>query len=298
MLTTPEGALEIILGAVTPLPLIQTPLMESLGRRLAQDIRADRDQPPTDRSAMDGYAVRAADVRNVPARLEIVGEVAAGSPKQPAVAPPQVRDSNGPALRAALAASGHCADHHRIVPDSPEALLENLESAAAGHDVVLVTGGVSVGKYDLVPDAVRRIGGQVRFHGVSMKPGKPQLYASLDGNRHLFGLPGNPLSALTGFYELALPALRRLSGCPSEDCVRHMRLPLAKPFRAAKGNRTEFILARLRWNGGPAVEPVDSHGSADVVAAALADGVFAVAPGAGQYPEGIDVEFTPWNPAM
>jgi molybdopterin molybdotransferase len=184
------------------------------------------------------------------------------------------------------------------VPDSSEALLEHLESAASDHDVILVSGGLSVGKYDLVPDAVVRIGGQVRFHGVSMKPGMPQLYASLEGNRHLFGLPGNPLSVLTGFYELVLPALRRLSGCPGECCVRHMRLPLAGPFRAAKGNRTEFILARLRWTGGTAVEPIDSHGSADIVAAASADGVFAVAPGAGQYPEGRAVEFTPWKPTL
>ena len=143
---------------------------------------------------------------------------------------------------------------------------------------------------------MKNAGGKIRFHGVAMKPGKPILYATLPGRRHLFGLPGNPLSALTGFYEFALPALRRLSGLPPDRCRPALRLPLRSPL-ASQGGRVRFVLARLFWDeGGPRLEPVDSRSSADLVSGGRADGVIAVPARVIALRAGDVVQFRPWRP--
>jgi len=401
MLITPRRALSIILEHVRPLPSERRSLPRAVGLCLAREVRADRDLPPTDRSAMDGYAVRAADLVRLPRTLRLIGEVAAGSAARPlvrpgtcavvltgAVVPPgadtvvqveqtrrtdggvvffppirrganvrrrgeevrkgrvvlpagtvlgapqiglcasvgkavvrvhrrpraivlctgrelrtagqrvgahQLRDSNGPALSAALAEAGYDSVRHRILPDDPEVLTQALSGAAEEHEVVILTGGVSVGRYDFVPDAVRRAGAVVRFHGVLMKPGKPQLYATLGRKRHVFGLPGNPLSVMVGFHELLLPALRRLSGFPARRCRPVLRLALAADVRA-KGTRAEYQLARLvHSRGGTAVRAIPSRGSADLVAGAKADGVIVVPRNVREIPAGRTVEFRPWR---
>lgn len=401
MLITPKRALGIVLETTRPLEAVNRPLDEAFGYCLARDVRADRDLPPTDRSAMDGFAVRADDVSKCPCELVLVGEVAAGRaclPKVPPgtcvriltgavvppgadtvvkqeetrekngrvtflrpikaglnvrkraeevkkgavvlskgmilgpaqiglcasvgkaavrvhrraaatvlctgeelleagarVAPHQLRDSNGPALRAALANAGYEGATYRIVRDEPRILAAKLAAGAARFDVVIVTGGVSVGKYDFVPEALKRIGARVRFHGVAMKPGRPQLYATLSGNRHIFGLPGNPLSVLTGFHELVLPGLRRMSGFPVQLCRPSYRLPLAREARS-KGGRSRYLPARLiSGRNGQTVCPVKSMGSADLVAGAQADGVFVVPQGVRVLPAGTLVEFRPWR---
>ncbi len=401
MLIAPAEALEAVLRTVVPLPPVDIELYEALGCCLAQDVSADRDQPSTDRSTMDGFAVRAEDTIDPAVTLHLSGEVAAGSPHRPTVRPgtcvatmtgatiatgadavvriedtiqngqgvrvlaavkpganirrrgedcrqgdtvltagtrlwaaqvamaasvgrsdlkvhrrPQVavvctgeelrpvrsqvlpheiRNANGPALHAALSRFGLDDTSSEIVPDTLDILTGRISAAAESHDVVLVTGGVSVGKYDLVPEAVSRVGADIIFHGVSMKPGKPVLYATLDGRRHIFGLPGNPLGVLAGFHELVLPGLRRLCGYPLEACTRHVLLPLAEPFRAARGARTEYVLGHLRWTAGGSIVPIESNGSADIAAASRADGVFAIPPGTGDHREGAIVEFTPWT---
>ena len=397
-----KKALKIVLANVKPLKVSRNPLDEVLGCCLAEDIRADRDLPPTDRSAMDGYAVRAKDLVDCPRELRLVGEVAAGSAKRPkvtagacvriltgasvpggadavvkleetterddfvkflattkvganirkqgeevtkgrvvlckgtvlnpariglcaSVGKPavkvygrpgvavlctgrelrdpgvkvgahQLRNSNGPALRAALKNAGISQIEHQIAPDDPRVLAAKLKSAAARYNVIILTGGVSVGKYDFVPEAVRRIGATVRFHGVAMKPGKPHLYATLSGNRHIFALPGNPLSALTGFGELVLPAIRRLSGLDAESCHVTLKLPLTRPV-TSKAKRTAFVLGKLIWGQkGLRVDPIKSCGSADLVAGAQADGVVLVPKNVRKIAAGELVEFTPWRP--
>ena len=402
MLITPEEALRIVLDRARPLEAASIPLSDALGCYLAEQVCADRDLPPTDRSAMDGYAVLAGDLSQCPRDLRLAGEVAAGGDELPrveqgacvriltgAVIPPgadtvvmveqtrdsgdvvtfleapqlganirrqgeevrqgqtileeaamlgptqiglcasvgkdavsvhgrprptvlctgeelrevdesveahQLRDSNGPALCAALAEAGYRGTGRQIVRDDLDLLAGKIEAAAIDHDVVIVTGGVSVGKYDFVPDAVKRLGAAVHFHGVDMKPGKPQLYATLDGDRHLFGLPGNPLSVLTGFYELVLPALRRMSGCPLGSCRPSLRLALGRAVRV-KGARVAFVLVQLICDDrGQRVEPVGSRGSADLASAANADGVVVIPKGVREVPAGDLVEFRPWRP--
>lgn len=208
----------------------------------------------------------------------------------------ELRDTNGPALRAALAGAGFSNVPHRILPDSPKVLARRLARAIETYyDVVVFTGGVSVGKYDYVPEAVRAVGAAIRFHGVAMKPGKPQLYATAGRNRHIFGLPGNPLSVLTGFYELVLPALRRLSGIPAGQCRMSLQLPLAASV-SVKPSRENFVLAQLvGGQSALAVRAVRSHGSADLAAGAQADGVFIVPKGTAKLPAGSVVAFRPWR---
>jgi molybdopterin molybdotransferase len=162
--------------------------------------------------------------------------------------------------------------------------------------VVILTGGVSAGRYDYVPQAVEAIGATIRFHRVAMKPGKPTLYATFGENRHIFGLPGNPLSALTAFHEFALPALRRLSGVEPESCRPSLLASLAEPL-PKPGGRVRYQLARLVWVGHEArVVPVMSHSSADLPSAGRTDGVVVLRPGVEGLAAGELVEFRPWGP--
>lgn len=212
------------------------------------------------------------------------------------VLPHELRDSNGPALWAALRSRGFAHVTRATAPDDPEEITTRLAELAGEHDAILLTGGVSVGKYDFVAEAVENLGAVCRFHGVAMKPGKPLLYATLPGNRHVFGLPGTPLSAMTCFHEFALPALRRMCGVERRKCRPCLRVPLASGL-ASKGGRTRFVLARLAWGeDGPRAEPVGSHSSSDLVAAGRADGTIAVPADVRHVEAGGLVEFHPWEP--
>jgi molybdopterin molybdotransferase len=207
----------------------------------------------------------------------------------------ELRNSNGPALLAALRSHGYSNIALGVCPDDVEALTARVKQATAEHRVLVLTGGVSVGKYDFVPEVMERVGATVRFHGVAMRPGKPTLYATLPGNRHVFGLPGNPLSAMAGFHEFVLPALRRMSGVPEKECRPAMHLRLGRALRSTRG-RVEYVLAQLLWTKrGPVTRPLKSHGSADLVAGAKADGVIVVPASVQELPAGSLVEFRPWR---
>lgn len=397
----PDAAWAAITEYVRPLGIIPTRLENAGGLCLAEDIRADRDIPPSNRSAMDGFAVRAADLAKTPASLKLTGEVAAGSPARPEVkpgacvriltganvppgadtvvmveytrerngivefsgpvrkgsnimlrgedahnrsllipkltalgamqiatcatvgkavvkvyrrpriviictgtelretgarvAPHEMRNSNGPALSAALAEWGFHNTQVNIIPDSRTGLRNFLRKVLVNHDVVILTGGMSVGKYDFAKATLENIGADIIFHGVAMKPGKPVLYAVKGKQRHVFGLPGNPLSAMTGFHEFVLPALRRLSGLPEKACRPLLHLALTDKLMS-KGGRTRFVLGRIEWEkSGPAVRAIKSQSSADVVAAAGADGVIIVPPETTTLGRKEIVQFRPWR---
>lgn len=212
------------------------------------------------------------------------------------VQPHEIRNSNGPALCAALEQWGFPRVRFRSVADKPAALVAALKRALERNDVVLFTGGVSVGRYDFVRRAVEAAGAKVRFHCVRMRPGKPTLYATAPQNRHIFGLPGNPLSSLTAFHEFVLPALRRLAGCPAGECRLGWWLPLAQ---AAKpdGAFVRCILARLViYESSLAVVPVPFRSSADLVSAGYADGVILLPVGPARVAAGGLVTFRTWRP--
>jgi molybdopterin molybdotransferase len=208
----------------------------------------------------------------------------------------ETRNSNGPALCAALTLWGFAGTKSAVVADRPSALRVALRRAVRRYDVVLFTGGASVGDYDFVREAVEAAGARVRFHGVAMKPGKPTLYATMRGNRHVFGLPGNPLSALTAFHEFALPALFRLAGGASETCRPAWRLPLAEAV-ASESGRVRCRLARLvAGPNGLMVAPAPFTSSADLAAAGHADGVVLLPPEDREWAVGEPVVFRPWRP--
>ncbi|MEA2621893.1 MAG: molybdopterin molybdotransferase [Chloroflexota bacterium] len=358
-----EDARDRILAGVTALPIERVPLRDALGRVLAEPVISQLTLPPWDNSAMDGFAVQAADVAGAshadPRELRVVGEVAAGhapdvsvgegtavrvltggmlpegadavvpvedtdAPEGVAALPERVsirqavmagahvrrRGSDledgdrlveagtalGPAALAVIAAAGHgtvCAYRRprlavlatgdelvtagepvgpaqipdsnsvsigaqaaeagaEVIPmgvasDRIEDILERLASAIAQADVVVATGGVSVGAHDLVKAAFERLG-TLQIWRVAIQPGKPLAYAMAtrpDGTVvHLFGLPGNPVSSFVTFELFVRPVLRRMSGHTDLTGRLTVRARLAEPFAGPAGRR-RFLRVRL-----------------------------------------------------
>ncbi len=310
-------ALARITGGIRPLPAEQVALTVSVGRVLAEDVRARRTQPPNAVSAMDGYAVRAADVARLPARLKIVGEVPAGAAfentlgagqavriftgaavpdgadaiviqenterdgdmvtvvdgaapagnhvrpagldfgagdvllragrvlsardvglaaamnvpwlkvrRRPRIAllatgdevvmpgdpvgPHQIVSSNVLALNAFIVASGGTAIDLGIAPDEDDAL-RAMAAGAHGADMLVTTGGASVGDHDLVQRVLGDIGLEVDFWRIAMRPGKPLIFGHIRDTM-LLGLPGNPVSAMVCAIIFLGPALRAMQG--------------------------------------------------------------------------------------
>jgi molybdopterin molybdotransferase len=396
-----QVALKLLLDAVRPLDAIEVALADALGKTLAETAVADRDSPPTDRSAMDGFAVRAADGLAAGRSLVVRGEVRAGQDpgtisvgageavriftgavipegadavvmveataedhasrtltvnertepgqhirrrgeavregatvvaagvivgpaevaalaavgrtrvrvvRAPRVAvistgdegveadrvpaPHQVRNSNAAMLLAQLAERRVAARYLGIAGDEPDALAAVIEDGLRA-DVLVLTGGVSVGEYDLVGAALLRAGCTVLFHTVAMRPGKPIL-AAQRGSCLVMGLPGNPVSAFTGFHVFVAPALRKLMGEP-RPVTGTVRAALLSPLHGRPGRLT-YHLAQLRWNDGrPVVAPVPSSSSGDVLSLVAAN-AFIVVPGeARAISAGDEVDVLPWG---
>lgn len=131
------------------------------------------------------------------------------------IGPNQIVSSNGPALAAAVAASGGVPTLLPIAPDDADSL-KNLALGAIGHDLLLTTGGASVGKHDLVGSVLKEVGLELDFWKIAMRPGKPLMFGSLAGVPML-GLPGNPVSALVCFLLYAGPAIAKLMGMKNPD---------------------------------------------------------------------------------
>jgi molybdopterin molybdotransferase len=131
----------------------------------------------------------------------------------------QIIDSNQPAIAALVGQTGAIVRRLGIIPDERSALKQAIESAIATSDVVISTGGVSVGDYDYVEEILVELGGTLHIQSVAVKPGKPLTVATFPNpapnNPRLilyFGLPGNPVSAPVGFWRFVQPALKKLSG--------------------------------------------------------------------------------------
>jgi molybdopterin molybdotransferase len=149
--------------------------------------------------------------------------------------PGQIRNSNGTFLALRLAAAGAEVVWQETVPDETEVFLAAVQRALqAGAELVLSTGAVSMGRYDFVPPALRRIGAEILFHKLAMRPGKPLLFARLREGPLYFGLPGNPVSAAVGLRFFVEAALRVQLGLPQE---RGWRLPLAHEVHKKVGFR-------------------------------------------------------------
>jgi molybdopterin molybdotransferase len=338
-----------------------------LGRIVAEDVRADRNYPPFNRSTRDGFALRAADAAQPGAKLRLIGESRAGVPfagmvetgtcvqimtgaampraansivmneyaridgeyvvveqsaregahfvlegqetrvgesvlargkrlsyaelaiaaqvgrsrlvvaKKPRVAilstgdelvavdgsptKYQIRNSNNLSLAAQVSLAGGEPVMLGTAPDSLAELRSHIEKALEA-DIVALTGGVSVGKYDLVEQVLKELGAEFYFDAVAIRPGKPAVFGFCHG-KPVFGLPGNPVSTMVTFELFVVPAIELLSG--------HKPLPLAllkaklsHPLNE-KPPLAHFLPARVSWPEGEAVvEAIHWEGSGDI----------------------------------
>ena len=149
----------------------------------------------------------------------------------------EIYDSNRYTLHGMLSRLGCDMLDMGVVPDIPESLERAFASAAATADVVITSGGVSVGEADFVKQLMDKLG-EVVFWKIAMKPGRPLAYGRI-GGAHFFGLPGNPVSVMVTFYEFVQDALRILQGRRNVAPLPTFKVPLAAPIRKVPG-RTEF----------------------------------------------------------
>ena len=163
-------------------------------------------------------ALLAAGVTGVAVRrLPTVALLSTGSELATADPDARVIDSNGPMIAAAVAGLGLAARRFGAVADDPAMIDAVLDQTM--EDIVISSGGVSVGEHDLIRSAIERRGATILFHGLAMRPGKPILFAVLPDGRLFFGLPGNPVAALVGFRFFVTAALRFLLGLEREDGI-------------------------------------------------------------------------------
>jgi len=370
-------ALARVLAEAAPLPSEQAALADAHGRVLAADVAALRTQPPADVSAMDGYAVRTVDVAQVPARLKLVGEVAAGHPFEGAVGageaariftggviPPgadtiviqenTARDGETVIVKAGagkgkhvriagldfergvtLLAKGHrltdrdlalaaAMNHPRLpvhrrpklavlatgdelvmpgsTPGFGEIVYSNgyatmalarregcetvdlgiapdrLEETAAavrrardlGADILVTSGGASVGDYDLVQKALAGEGLALSFWKVALRPGRPLMHGRL-GTMHVLGLPGNPVSAYVCAVLFLVPLIRQLTGRADVEAAPEQAL-LGRDL-PENDERADYLRATLASgsDGMPIATPAPLQDSSMLVPLAAAD---------------------------
>lgn len=156
--------------------------------------------------------------------------------------PGKIYESNSAMLLAALAQAGITDVTVRYASDELDDTIAALRTLLEAHDVVLASGGISVGDYDFVGKALEALGAETIFYKVRQKPGKPLLFGK-QGEKLVFALPGNPASSLVCYYEYVLPALRKIMGA-REPFLRSVRLPLRHAYRF-DGERDEFLKARV-----------------------------------------------------
>lgn len=192
------------------------------------------------------------------------------------VEPWQIRDSNGPLLETWLRqlpwVQFVCRKH---VGDTLDSVRSAIEANLSQADAILLTGGVSMGDTDFVPEAIAKLGGEVAFHRLPIRPGRPVLGASLDG-KLLLGLPGNPVSVAVTSRVIGLPLLRKLAGiAPLEEQLERCAL-------AGSDDKTlSLVWYRLVKIGkDSAVQLIDSQGSGDLVSLAVSNGFVEIPSGA------------------
>lgn len=352
------------------------PLEDAIGRVIAEDVVADSDLPPFDRSQMDGYAVNAADTKGTPVTLKLVGESVAGRgwrrtlksgeairimtgaavpdgadavqklevtreggdsvtileatekgrfivpkgkevkkgntvlrsgeritaanisipaafgyakvkvAKRPRVAiistgseivdikkkpgRDQIRNSNSIMLKALCEQAGAVATVFPNVGDDISNLRSQISNAVRSADILVTTGGVSVGKYDLTKVALKELDAETFFERVALKPGKPTVFGRMKKTL-VFGLPGNPVSAAVTFYLFVRKAIAIMQGSQSSELDLATAIT-SRPIKSTK-DRDVYLPAALEISGDGRllVEPVNWHGSSDFIGFARAD---------------------------
>ncbi len=384
---TYEDALRVVLESARGLEAEEVELALTADRILAQDVESDIDMPPFDKSAMDGYACRRADLANEltiietipagyapqeriganqcakimtggpvprgadcvimveftkmptartvrfvgtqtrdnicpkgedvkagqlvlragtrirPQHIAILAAVGCISPcvsRQPSVGvistgdelvtpaerpgPSQIRESNGCQLSAQAEQIGAVVMNYGITADREEDIDRTLRKAMVENDVVVLSGGVSAGDYDHVPQIMARTGVDVLFRKVAVKPGKPTVFG-IGEEACCFGLPGNPVSSFVIFELMVKPFLYKMMGHDHKPVCAF--LPLTEPVRRKKTERQSWLPVAI--TDAFAVEPIEYHGSAHVGALCEADGLISIDAGVAEIERGATV---------
>ncbi|MFT3904684.1 MAG: molybdopterin molybdotransferase MoeA [Steroidobacteraceae bacterium] len=234
------------------------------------------------------------------ARLRVSGQpailvVSTGNelvePGEP-VLPHQIRRSNAYAVMAALRQRGfvRVADDH--LPDHERTLRERLQLHLHTHEVLILSGGVSMGRFDLIPKVLQQLGVQRLFHGVAQRPGKPMWFGVSADGRAVFALPGNPVSTLVCLARYVLPALYAAMGLRSEGSER---LALAEGWEW-EPTLTGFLPVRVHHDdwGRPWATPHPTNGSGDYSSLALTDGFVELPPGPARFTKGFVTRLYRW----
>jgi molybdopterin molybdotransferase len=237
-------------------------------------------------------ALAAAGLRSVVcARRPKVAIVTTGSELRPPgseLGPGEIYESNGAMLAAQLATAGADVDPPTVAPDDEAAHREAIERGLE-HDVLITSGGVSVGPHDLVRDVERELGVEEIFWGVAVKPGKP-LSFGVRGQTLVFGLPGNPVSSLVGCALFVTPAIEALQGA-LDPGPRFEWGRLAGPVRR-DAHRDVLLRAVAKTSEhGTELAPVQGQESHMITRAAAANALALVRRGDGQVPAGSAVEY-------
>jgi len=205
----------------------------------------------------------------------------------------QVRRSNAYAIVGALREHGfqRVADDH--LQDDADELRERLRFHLETHDVLVLSGGVSMGKFDLVPQVLEELGVHAIFHKVAQRPGKPLWFGVAPSGAAVFGLPGNPVSTLVCLTRYVLPAL---FGSLGQTPPLPERLALGAPA-AVTTRLTSFLPVRIEQDdwGRPWVMPAPTNGSGDFTALAGTDGFVELPPGPNTYKKGFVTRFFRWR---
>ena len=216
-----------------------------------------------------------------------VGVISTGSELQnvgTTLAPGKIYDSNSHTFAAACMSKGFDAVNYGIVRDTAEEISAVLEKALSECDAVILTGGASVGDFDVTPEAMEKCGANILFRGVDLKPGMACAFA-VKGKKLICGLSGNPASALTTFFVVALPALRKMAG--ETDCIPgEFTVTLADDF-GKKSKGTRVLRGRLDLSGGePRLMIPKDQGNVVISSAIGADCMAFVPAGSGPLPAG------------
>lgn len=204
----------------------------------------------------------------------------------------QVRRSNAYGLAAALELAGFAPSTNRQLPDRRDAIETALREALGQHDALVLSGGVSAGRFDYVPAALASLGVREAFHGIAQRPGRPMWFGTGPAGTAVFALPGNPVSVLVCLARYVVPALRRMAG---ERGGTAPQAALATAFRFDKP-LTCFLPVKLGYDGEgrTLAEPRPTGGSGDFVSLAGTDGFVELPPGPATHAAGLAVPFFRW----
>lgn len=201
----------------------------------------------------------------------------------------RIRNSNAYQLAAQVSLAGAKGRYFGIAPDTGETALEIISKALSENDIVILTGGVSMGDFDFIPSFLARAGVKIIFNRVNVQPGKPTTFG-VHPKALVFGLPGNPVSSFIQFETLIKPVIHEMMGSAWKPGIRKVRL--GQNYQRKSASRQGWIPVTI--DGNNEVFPVDYHGSAHITSLSLADGIISIMPGVESLRKGDEAEFRPF----